>query len=372
MSSEAEKDLFVGVDGGGTKTAVCVVSSTGEVVSRVQSSSSNPNSVGEAGAKQAVQDAIKQAVQEAGGSLSSVRSVVLSMSGCNSDSDARRMEGWLADSFPSSTTTSSSSSSPSDSQSSSSQSHTSIHAFNDSVAALVSGTSGTLDGLVVIAGTGMISKGIRADTKQNWTTGGNGALIDPGSGYQIGLAVLRAAFSAHDGMGPPTPLLEASLAFLGKTRSEELVDWLYADYSWARIGTLAPLAFLYSSVHTPDSPMPAAAPGFTLPPPPTKPEEIDPVSVKIIESNAEYLVRSLEACEKKLNFHQRGDGDVTVVCAGGMLQNPHLFRLVQSGVHRFLPRAKLVHPTVSPSEGAALLARKMWMDEQTDKKEQTK
>ena len=48
------------------------------------------------------------------------------------------------------------------------------------------------------------------------------------------------------------------------------------------------------------------------------------------------------------------------VCAGGLLAVPLLFDAVQSGVHAFLPRASLVRPSLSPDEGAALLAKAQW------------
>lgn len=179
-----------------------------------------------------------------------------------------------------------------------------VSAYNDSIAALVSGTSGELDGLVVIAGTGMISKGFRGGREV--TAGGNGALIDSGSGYAIGLDILRSAFAAADGMGPATPLLQATMCFLQIERPEQMVDWLYADRSWERVARLAPLAFAYAAPPAADT----DAPSDGMPPLPTSEEEADPTARAILDTAAAYLVRSLAAVAKQLDLQT--DTDITM------------------------------------------------------------
>jgi N-acetylglucosamine kinase-like BadF-type ATPase len=81
-----------------------------------------------------------------------------------------------------------------------------ILAYNDSIGALASGTYGILHGIVCISGTGMICYGctdtiLQIDSTNmiptdgegsEWVCGGNGCLIDYGSGYSIGLDTLRA------------------------------------------------------------------------------------------------------------------------------------------------------------------------------------
>jgi len=162
-----------------------------------------------------------------------IRSVVLSISGCNSLSDQLRMNRWLLEMLPHSWSTLSDApvtSPPAGALSGGAL----IHSYNDSIAALVSGTGGTMEGVVLIAGTGMIAKGFSAGGANEWTGGGNGALIDGGSGWALGIAVCRAAFQAHDGMGPPTPLLQATLNFLNVQRPEQIVDWSDSSHEYKR------------------------------------------------------------------------------------------------------------------------------------------
>lgn len=98
------------------------------------------------------------------------------------------------------------------------------------------------------------------------------------------------------------------------------------------MGSLAPLAFRFAAA-----------------------EPADPVSLAIVDGAAEFLVRAVRAVATKLGWAQ-SELAVTVVCAGGLLQNPLLLGRVRDGVRVFLPNAQLVHPRVSASEGAALLA----------------
>jgi hypothetical protein len=160
--------------------------------------------------------------------VSSIRSVVLSISGCNIPAHQLRMCDWLSELFPNSWSTLPNApvASPPAAAAGGLEHSTLVHAYNDSIAALVSGTDGArLEGVVLIAGTGMICKGFTTGGKEQWTTGGNGALIDKGSGFSIGIAVAHAAFKAFDGMGPPTPLLKATLDFLKIEHAPEIVDW---------------------------------------------------------------------------------------------------------------------------------------------------
>lgn len=220
--------------------------------------------------------------------LSSVRSIVLSISGCNSVADSHRMVGWLKPTlFPDTVTAEQAKASGT------SVSVPLLSVYNDSIAALVSGTHGALEGFVVISGTGMIAKGFYQGKEA--TAGGNGALIDSGSGYGIGIDVLRAAFASADQMGPPSVLLPAVLHFLQLERVEQITDWIYADKSWDRIARLAPLAFNYSTPASNNHTAPVGAPAY-----PTTLNEIDAVASKIVAHAADYLVLSIKALSKQL------------------------------------------------------------------------
>ena len=66
-SAPASPTYFIGVDGGGTKTAIAVVSDSGAVLSAVTVGSTNPNSVGDEEASKTMHEGIKAALGKING-----------------------------------------------------------------------------------------------------------------------------------------------------------------------------------------------------------------------------------------------------------------------------------------------------------------
>ena len=94
-------------------------------------------------------------------------------------------------------------------------------------------------------------------------------------------------------MGPPTPLLAATLKFLSLERTEQIVDWIYADNQWGRIATLAPLAFQFAEMSPPDA-----------------------VALRIVDEAAQYLAESIRAVVVKLKLNSADSKEFN---AGGLL-----------------------------------------------------
>lgn len=120
--------VYVGVDGGGTKTAVSVVDGSGQVLSSAKAGGSNHNSVGEKKAAAEVLSGIQQAVslakEKVGGPVE-VKAILLGMSGVDRDGDDEMVKGWLRTEYK----------------------DAEMFVYNDAVPALVSGTNGTLEGV---------------------------------------------------------------------------------------------------------------------------------------------------------------------------------------------------------------------------------
>lgn len=256
--------------------------------------------------------------------LAHVASICMGVSGCNTPADAAMLEGWAAELFPSS------------------GQRPVIRSYNDAIAALASGTSGELHGIVVIAGTGQMAKGFNKHNlpsshpsptplPHEWTCGGNGGLVDDGSGFGLALDTIRAAFQAADGMGPPTPMLADVVAHVKGRTAEDIVPWMYNTFSWGHVASVAPILFRHA----------AASPA-------------DPVAVAILERHSRYLVRAAVTIADKLGF--TADDEVVVVLCGGVLEHEMMAKLVSDEVRKKLPKAKFTHPLVDPAHGAALLA----------------
>jgi N-acetylglucosamine kinase-like BadF-type ATPase len=101
---------------------------------------------------------------------------------------------------------------------------------------------GEASGVLVIAGTGSVVRARTADGR-TLRVGGWGQLLgDEGSGYAIGLAVLRAVAHAEDGRSDDASLVAPVLAATGCESSDQLVRWA-ARASKGGIAELAQLAF---------------------------------------------------------------------------------------------------------------------------------
>jgi glucosamine kinase len=88
-----------------------------------------------------------------------------------------------------------------------------VRAANDATTACI-GAHADADGGLIIAGTG--AAGIARVQGHETIIGGRGfALGDDGSGAHIGLAALRSAMRAHDGLAPTSALTEDILAEFG-------------------------------------------------------------------------------------------------------------------------------------------------------------
>ena len=103
------------------------------------------------------------------------------------------------------------------------------------------GASGGQPGIVVIAGTGSVAFGRNAQGETHKVGGLGYALGDTGSGYTLGIAALHEAIGALDG-GRPNRIATAVLEETGARSLEDLLAWVYTDFSPSRIAALAPIA----------------------------------------------------------------------------------------------------------------------------------
>lgn len=303
------EQLVLGIDGGGTKTEAVVMDMRGAEVGRAHAGSANWNSVGVETARAHLAEAVDGALDRAGVTRLAIASVCIGASGVDRPPDRARMTAWLMELFPSAQLT--------------------IH--NDAVIALAAGTGGEVYGVVLISGTGMIVYGFdRAGNRRR--AGGWGALLgDPGSGYALGAAVLKAVTWAVDGRAPQTMLTDRLLAHLGLDQPQQLVAWAYQDIAWERFAALAPLA------------IECAAQG-------------DVVAQSILDEGAEGLAIAVKAVLEGLQLQSE---PIPLVLAGGMLRRGPYQDAVRRRIHVFAPLAQILRPTVDPVIGAAWLARQV-------------
>ncbi|EFA76412.1 hypothetical protein PPL_10177 [Heterostelium album PN500] len=305
-----KQQLFVGLDGGGTKTLSVVVDSDGNELGKFVSTCSNYHSVGEEAAKRAIYESISEAVKKSGGSLEDVVEICLGISGVDRPEDIELVGGWIRSLLP----------------------NAQYKIFNDAVVALTSGTMGKLFGVVVISGTGCISFGIDHHGNKTRSAGWGPALGDDGSGYQIGFDVLKYVCMAKDETNDKTLLTQALLDKLQVTKEEQLITWAYdpKNQGWHRVAELAPLA------------TECALKG-------------DKVAISILDHHSSALVKFIKSVFTKLNL--LNEKEVPLVLAGGNIERDCIFSdKLKEKLAKELPNAVPVYPKCTAGMGAALLA----------------
>ena len=193
-------DYLLGIDGGGSKTAVMLARRDGTLLGRGEGGPSNHHAVGKESTFEALDAAISQAWLDAGLREQPVAAAVLGMAGVDRPQDSLVFEHWIADRFPAAR----------------------VRLVNDGQIALAAGTPQGW-GIVVLSGTGSIIFG-QDEHGRTARAGGWGYLMgDEGSGYLVALAALQAVAKAFDGRGPVTSLTQSVTAFFQVDSPPDLI-----------------------------------------------------------------------------------------------------------------------------------------------------
>ena len=299
---------WIGVDGGGTKTAAVLVDAQGAVCARVTAGPSNLHAVGAERTEQALRQAIADLLARAGTEIEAVCGIGLGLAGAGRPGDRERVRGMVdaIARFPR------------------------VVLTHDAEAALV-GAIGRRHGVVLIAGTGAIAYGVNAQGAARRADGWGHLLGDGGSAYWIGREGLRAAVRGLDGRGPATRLLERLLAALALESAEGLVARVYgAGFGAREVAGLAPAVRQAA-------------------------EEGDETAALILERAGRELAETLQAVVRGLDM---GAERFEVALAGGVLAAPGTVReTVLSALPGIAPHARAIAPRHDAAYGAAWLAR---------------
>lgn len=116
-----------------------------------------------------------------------------------------------------------------------------LQVVNDSMTALVGANEGR-NGAIIISGTGSIALGIGTDGEPI-RVGGWGHLIDDtGSAYSIARDGIKLVLEGFDGRGKPTKIWNGMKTILGLETQEELLNFVYhPDRQKQDIAALAPI-----------------------------------------------------------------------------------------------------------------------------------
>ncbi len=297
--------IFVGVDGGATKTLAVAADEDGLVLGSGESGPSNYHIVGLEGAISNINAAIRSSIAAAGAEAADV--AVLGLAGMDTSYDFELFEREAAPRVASRR----------------------VYVRHDAEIALVGATLGQ-PGVIVIAGTGSVA-GARNRAGEYARCGGWGYLVgDEGSAYYIACEALRAVLWAYDGRGEPTALVEELTRALGVGSPEELVRKLYVEkLSVTEIARLAPLV---TSL---------AARG-------------DAVARSIVVAAARHLALHVLALVRRLRME--GEQPIKVAVVGGVFRAGSVILEPFRSLLEEHFKVEIIEPQLPPVAGALLLS----------------
>jgi N-acetylglucosamine kinase-like BadF-type ATPase len=290
-------DVFLGVDGGGTRTRAVLVDAAGVCWGEGEAGTSNYRAAGLPRALAHLRQAVERAAAQAGVTLPCAGAMI-GLAGVDGTEDRARLLPYLVPLARA------------------------IALTNDAELVLSALPDGV--GVALIAGTGSIAIG--RDTRGTIArAGGWGHLLgDEGSGFALGREALRAALRAGDGRGEPTLLRELIAREWGTVEADGLLAHAYGTPGKAHIARLAPLVFT------------AARAG-------------DPLARGLVRSAATELAQAVLAVGAALDF---GEQPLPLALGGGLLLEN---RTLRGQVVRRLRRRRALGP-VSVVRAPALSA----------------
>ncbi|HEU4521731.1 MAG TPA: BadF/BadG/BcrA/BcrD ATPase family protein [Thermoanaerobaculia bacterium] len=298
---------FIGVDGGGSKTAALVIDENQQPLGRGLAGASNHLRVGIETATRNIERAVNIALVEAGIAIRNIDYAYCGIAGADHPAHHQRVVDSLRIFFPGGN----------------------FIVDTDARIALT-GAVGFGSGVVVISGTGSVAFG-RNEAGEEARAGGWGPTIgDEGSGYAIARDGLSAIVRAHDGRGRRTKMTEMLCYDYDMCSPEDLPRFVYATTTHAddiaRYGKLV---------------IQAASQG-------------DEVANEILDRAGRELGECVLAVARRLKLTGQ---DFPVAHVGGAFNaGDLLLGPMRATLEREAPGAALQQPARTPVEGAAMMA----------------
>lgn len=303
-----ERTLYIGVDGGGTKTYAVVTDEAFQPLGEGRAGPSNCLRVGPAHAALAVERSVALACLDAGVHLRDVRIAGMGIAGIDHPKHHAAMYRALRARFPFRT----------------------LLLTTDSRAA-VAGAADLAPGVVIVAGTGSVAFGVDAEGHAARAGGWGPIMSDEGSGHYIAHRALAAVARATDGRLPPTSLVERVCARFGVETAEDLLPVIYDP---SRKGLLD-ISDLSKAVEE-------------------EARRGDAVAGEILVDAGRELAELVVAVVRRLHLEET---PLLVAYVGGVFNSGELvLDPLRDGIRRVAPHAELGEPLFGPAIGAAKLA----------------
>ncbi|MGH9758039.1 MAG: N-acetylglucosamine kinase [Candidatus Acidiferrales bacterium] len=302
MHAESAGPVFLGFDGGGTKTDCVLIDQHGAVMASASAGPSNPLRAGYSKSWFSLSDAADHILERRNLKAAEILGVCAGIAGAGREGVARRISIFLQGCF----------------------SAAAIEVTTD-LAITLEAAVGTGEGVVLVTGTGSGAFGRNAQGKFARAGGHGPWFSDEGSAYDIGRCALSAAIRAEEGRGPATEI------------SAKLLPWLNAA-DWAQLTDLV--------AKTPDEVFPRAFPLVAR-----LADAGDAVSRQILSGAADSLAALAASVLTALDMKDR---EVPIVKAGGTVRSSAFFDAVlDAALLRVAPHARIATLKIKPAEAAA-------------------
>ncbi|MDI3316036.1 MAG: BadF/BadG/BcrA/BcrD ATPase family protein [Bacillota bacterium] len=310
--------IYVGVDGGASRTRVLALESGSGRVGRAEGAGSSPEVWGPERALALLKDLLGRAIAAAGGGPEAPVSAAFALAGVDTEAERIRVSALLAEALPG----------------------WSIRLINDTWAALWGGAPEGGPAVAVVAGTGA-NAAARDASGRLFTLRGKGyEQGNYGGGIDLARAALHAAFRSEEGSGAGTRLEPELLALTGARDYDELAERLGG-------GQAAPSDEVFRLV--------AAIPPLVV----RLAGEGDAVAQELLLEMGRKLAGSARAAARQAGLSAPVGGPaLPVVLAGGLFrpENPWLEDALRLELHRSLPAADCRRAAREPVRGALLLS----------------
>jgi N-acetylglucosamine kinase len=218
---------FLGLDGGGTKTAALILDASGAERGRGFGGPGNIAHNDDVTLARSVREAVREACEAAALDPQATRFAAVCAGVAGYSAEARRAPflAILRAEVPVEETA---------------ENLESAYRLEPDYAIAYWGATEGEPGIVVIAGTGAVVYGRNAEGQTHREDGLGYLLGDRGSGFNLGLRALRYTLEQMR-EGKRDALTDAVLDFTGARSQNEIVHWLYSGFSPARVAALAPV-----------------------------------------------------------------------------------------------------------------------------------
>lgn len=303
-------NYLLSVDGGGTKTELCVSTPEGVILDRVAVGCSNYKSVGLDAVEKSLGEGL-ELLKEKGFLPESMDYSVWGISGCDSEHDFELVRGILKKlGIPENRS----------------------YLCNDGILAFYA--QAQEPGIVLIAGTGSIILGIDENGHYKRAGGWGYNISDIGSGYWIGAEALKGTLLYCDGCGTYAPLWEMIREAFQCPDFETLPYIVTEVTDYYEIAGLARLVVDGA-------------------------EQGDQTALGILKEGASLLADMVASIYQRMGFSK--DLELSMVFSGGVLQSRVYRQLVKDGLKERISLDKVTFTIQenTPSYGGIKLAKRM-------------